>query len=58
MTDLGALFIGLGIWLGLWFCGSSLSEGLDQAAYRLQQAVEYVVDNWGVLEQEHEDESK
>ena len=54
MTDTGALFIGLGIWFGLWSFGSRLD--LDGAAYRLQQAVEYVVDNWGVFEKEDDAE--
>lgn len=54
MTDLGAVIIGICIWWGLW----SLGSALESAADRLQQAVEYVVDNWGMFEGNDDEDEK
>jgi hypothetical protein len=52
VTDFGALFIGLGIGLGLMCLGS----GIENAGYAVKSAVQYVIDNWGVFEKEDETE--
>lgn len=52
MTDLGAIAIGVGLFGDLWAFGYALGGGLETAAWRLQQAVEYAVDHWGVFDEE------